>query len=199
MRKRDNRASSAAPVVPCHTRIRMAEDMSVRHSDLALVVARIDVDGAPHWLLRRHPKWGDWSLVGGHVEPDEVLDWMLTAVRESNEEMAPLRCGVDIEVEPLLDDITSWGPVASRSAHGAMTNYRVRWFQVRFLRDVAECLGRLPHADFALVPETELSSNSLVSSVAQRLLEETHRRTTTLPLAGHFEARAVPLRIAAPS
>ena len=57
----------------------MADDMSIRQPDLALVVARIDVDGTPHWLLRRHPKWGDWSLVGGHVEPDEVLDWMLTA------------------------------------------------------------------------------------------------------------------------
>lgn len=175
----------------------MAEPVTVRHSDLALVVARIDIGGTPHWLLRRHPKWGDWSLIGGHVEPDEVLDWMLTAVRESNEELAPLRCGVDIAVEPLLDDITSWGPVVSRSAQGAMTNYRVRWFQVRFLRDVAECLGRLPHADFALIPEPQISSSSLVSSVAVRLLEESHRRTTTLPLAGRFDAGTIPLRIAA--
>jgi len=45
----------------------------------------------------------------------------------------------------------------------------------------------------------EVRAGGGLSSVAQRLLEETHRRTTTLPLAGHFEARAVPLRIAAPS
>ena len=67
----------------------MAEPVTERHSDLALVLARVDVDGTPHWLLRRHAKWGDWSLIGGHVEPGEGDDWTLTAVREANEELEP--------------------------------------------------------------------------------------------------------------
>ena len=94
----------------------MAEPVTERHSDLALVLARVDVDGTPHWLLRRHAKWGDWSLIGGHVEPGEGDDWTLTAVREANEELEPLICGVDFVIEPLPLDVSSWGPVASRSA-----------------------------------------------------------------------------------
>lgn len=178
----------------------MAEPVSVRQSDLALVLARVDVDGVPHWLLRRHPKWGDWSLVGGHVEPDEVHDWAATAVRESNEELAPLVCGVDIAIDPLLDEVSSWGPVPSRSAGGALTNYRVRWFQVRFLRDAVECLQRLPQGDFALIPESEIRGASLgVSSVARRLLDETQRRPNLVRFAGRFHADTLPLRIALPT
>lgn len=176
----------------------MADPTHVRQSDLALVVVRIDVDGTPHWLLRRHPKWGDWSLVGGHVESDEVGDWMLTATREANEELAPLQSGIDFELAPLVEDVSSWGPVASRSAEGAMTNYRVRWFQARFLRDPAACLRRLPPADFALVTEAQIDSSPLVSSIARRLLDETRRRTAVIPLAGRFDGQSVPLRIATP-
>jgi 8-oxo-dGTP pyrophosphatase MutT (NUDIX family) len=174
----------------------MAEPVTERHSDLALVLARVDVDGTPHWLLRRHAKWGDWSLIGGHVEPGEGEDWTLTAVREANEELEPLTCGVDFVIEPLPLDVSSWGPVASRSADGAPTRYRARWFLARFLRDAAECLRRLPLGEFALVPEADIVTANLVSSVARRLLEETRRNMTALPFVGSFHARTVPLPIA---
>jgi hypothetical protein len=173
----------------------MASDVSVRHSDLALVLARIDVDGTPHWLLRRHPKWGDWSLVGGHVEADEQGDWLLTAVREANEELEPLVHGIDFVVRPLSVALSSWGPVASRSAGGAPTNYRARWYQARFLRDPAECLGRLPNEDFALIPESVIADAPWVSDVSRRLLEETRSIVDAMPFAGSFRAAAVPLRI----
>jgi NUDIX domain-containing protein len=173
----------------------MAADVIIRQSDLALVLARIDVDGVPHWLLRRHPKWGDWSLVGGHVEADERGDWSLTAVREANEELEPLVHGIDFVIEPLSSVLSSWGPVASRSAGGAPTNYRARWYQARFLRDAAECLGRLPHDDFALVPESAIVDARWVSSVARRLLEETRSLVQALPFAGSLRATAAPLPI----
>lgn len=167
-------------------------------SDLALVLARFDVDDSPHWLLRRHPKWGDWSLVGGHVEPGETENWSLTAVREANEELEPLVHGIDFVIEPLTPALSSWGPVASRSAGGTPTHYRARWYQARFLRDPAECLRRLPHDDFALVPESDIVGAHWVSDVARRLLEETRSIVQALPLAGKFHATAVPLRITSP-
>jgi hypothetical protein len=171
----------------------MAADVSIRQSDLALVLARIDIDGAAHWLLRRHPTWGDWSLVGGHVEADEREDWMRTAIREANEELEPLVCDVDFTIEPLPLPVSTWGPVASRSAGGAMTNYRVRWFQASFLRDAAECLRRLPRDEFALIPESEIVDARIVSNVARRLLEEASARVTTIPFAGTFRAPTIPL------
>jgi hypothetical protein len=167
-----------------------------RHSDLALVLARVDIDGAPHWLLRRHEKWGDWSLIGGHVEPNETADWTLTANREANEELEPLECGIDFAIDPLPLATSSWGPVASRSAGGTPTLYRARWFLARFLRDPAECLRRLPPGDFALVSESDIVTADVVSSVARLLLEETRRNMTALPFVGSFHARSLPLPIA---
>jgi 8-oxo-dGTP pyrophosphatase MutT (NUDIX family) len=171
----------------------MATPVTARQSDLALVLARVSIDGIAHWLLRRHPKWGDWSLVGGHVEPDEVDDWMRAATREVDEELAPLRCGIDLMVEPLLDDSTHWGPVASRSAHGTPTHYSVRWYHMRFLGDAAECLRRLPPDDFALIPESEISHAQGVSDVARRLLEIVREHPLAAPFAGQFTRPPVPL------
>ena len=73
-------------------------------------------------LLNAHHKWGDWSPVGGHVEPCDA-DWCAAAVREASEELAPLRYGEDIEVDPDEIGRLEWGPVASRSAGGALTQY----------------------------------------------------------------------------
>lgn len=176
----------------------MADDVSERQSDLALVLARVEIDGAPHWLLRRHAKWGDWSLVGGHVEPDERDDWMRTAVREANEELEPLVCGVDFTIEPLSLEPSSWGPVASRSAAGVMTRYRVRWFEARFLGDAAASLRRLPPEDFALVAESDIGATELVSSVVRRLLDETRAHVGSIPGAARVPAAAAPLRVALP-
>jgi hypothetical protein len=61
-------------------------------------------------------------------------------------------CGVDFVIEPLPLEVSRWGPIASRSAGGAPTLYRARWFLARLLRDADECLRRLPLGELALVP-----------------------------------------------
>lgn len=156
------------------------------------MLARFDVGGVPHWLLHRHRKWCDWSLVGGHVEPDERSDWMLTAMRESNEELDPLACGIDFAIDPLALPISAWGPVESRSAGGAMTTYRVRWFCARFLRDPTDCLQQLAREDFALVPEPALSTTPGVASVVLRLLHEAREQAVALPFAGTLPSAILP-------
>jgi 8-oxo-dGTP pyrophosphatase MutT (NUDIX family) len=176
----------------------MADDVNTpRHSDLAFVVARIAVDREPHWLLRRHAKWGDWSLVGGHVEADEREDWLRAATREAEEELEPLRHGVDFDVQPMPTSTTSWGPVASRSVAGTPTTYRVRWFVLSFLVDPGDCLAKLSPDDFLLVPESKLLVRDDVSDVTSRLLETLHGDPASIPLAGRIPVARAPHRLAA--
>jgi 8-oxo-dGTP pyrophosphatase MutT (NUDIX family) len=175
----------------------MADDVTTpRHSDLAFVVARIAVDREPYWLLRRHAKWGDWSLVGGHVEDDERDDWLRAARREADEELDPLRVGVDFEVEPMATSATSWGPVASRSVAGTPTTYCVRWFVLSFLADPADCLAKLSPDDFLLVPESKLLHRDDVSAVTSRLLDALRGDPASIPLAGRMPMTRTPPRLA---
>jgi hypothetical protein len=137
----------------------------MRCSDLALVVIRLILNAHPYQLLIKHPKWGDWSFVGGHVEAHEKNDWACAAVRECDEELAPLKHGEDFMLLPLLDQPLRWGPSTSRSAGGVPTIYTAQLFSLRFLRDPAECLLRLPRADFRLVRESAISADTLVARV----------------------------------
>lgn len=125
----------------------------MRKSTLALVLIRVDTD-RPKLLLMRHRKWNDWSLVGGHVEPEEKNDFAAAAARECNEELAPLKRGKDFVLLPLLLRPVQWGPVASKSAGGELTIYTAQFFELRFLCDPGACIDALFKAhpgDFRLV------------------------------------------------
>jgi len=131
----------------------------MRHSDLALVVIRLRVNAESVHVLIRHKQWNDWSFVGGHVEPHEKNEWARAAVRECNEELAPLKYSEDFTLIPLLDQPLRWGPVHSLSAGGELTTYTAQLFSLRFLRAPAECLAKLSARDFRLVRESELVSS----------------------------------------
>jgi 8-oxo-dGTP pyrophosphatase MutT (NUDIX family) len=109
-------------------------------------------------LLRRHKKWGDWSLVGGHVEESEMDDWSRAAAREATEELEPLVNNHDFVVTPIHREPITWGPEPSRSAHGERTTYHIQYYTLKFLRDPVALLVRLPATEFLLVPERELVS-----------------------------------------
>jgi 8-oxo-dGTP pyrophosphatase MutT (NUDIX family) len=128
----------------------------MRHSELALVIIRLNIGSEPYLVLMRHEKWNDWSLVGGHVEPHERNDWARAAKRECNEELAPLQYGKDFTLLPLLDRPFHWGPVPSRSAGNEPTTYTAQLFALRFLSPPAECLARLPASEFQLVREADV-------------------------------------------
>lgn len=132
----------------------------MRHSELSLVLIRLKVNAEPHHVLIWHNKWHDWSFVGGHVESHEKNDWARAAVRECNEELAPLAFGQDFTLLPLLDQPLRWGPVPSKSANNEPTLYTAQIFALRFLRSPADCLARLPVDEFCLVRESELIDNS---------------------------------------
>lgn len=126
----------------------------MRHSNLALVLIRIEIDAEPHLLLIRDRKWNDWTLVGGHVKSNERSDWALAAARECNKELAPLRYGRDFILLPLLSEPMKWGPLPSKSADGEATTYAAQLFALRFLAEPAECLRQLAPSEFRLVPES---------------------------------------------
>ena len=125
----------------------------MRTSKVAYVVVRLAIGGDEYFLMRVHEKWGDWSLVGGHLEPREAEadDWLGAARRESEEELVPLRNGSDFTLEQLSVGLTSWGPQESRSAGGALTNYEAAWFVLRFVHDPVRSLERLRKNEFMLV------------------------------------------------
>ncbi len=146
----------------------------MRHSDLALILIRLNIKSEAHMVLTRHQKWNDWTLIGGHVETDERNDWARAAVREANEELTPLRFGEDFILLPLLDEPIRWGPLPSKSAGNEPTIYTAQLFALRFLKAPLECLSRLPRDDFRIVRESDVSKGKTppegILSVAAKAL-----------------------------
>jgi 8-oxo-dGTP pyrophosphatase MutT (NUDIX family) len=147
----------------------------MRHSHIVYVLIRVPTPAGARLLLHLHEKWGDWSLVGGHVEDDERDDWAEAARREAGEELEPLAPGQDFVVSPMHAEPFTWGPEASRSARGERTIYHIQYYALTFLRDPVALLGKLPPSKFLLVNERELDStpHALGSPVrrANRYLE----------------------------
>ena len=161
-------------------------ESSVRTSQVAYIVVRLNVEGREYYLVNLHKKWGDWSLVGDHVEPDEAGDWFAAAKREPEEEPAPLRFGTDFILEPIPGGPSQWGPIAARPAGGAPTIHEAAWFSLRFLKNAAARLARLTPEAFCLVgKETALGNpGSLpVSSLLQRLQEALPDGLAAVPMA----------------
>ena len=170
----------------------MNAESETRHSNVAYVLAKLRLRGEDYALLRAHPKWGDWSLVGGHVEPTDAT-WQAAAAREVEEEMAPLRCGDDLEVQPLDVPASHWGPVLSRSASLRPTNYRAQWYVLRFKRDPSELLARLPPADFGLVRIADLAHTPNLSSIIERAGALLPEGWASLPLSWQENLDHLPL------
>lgn len=172
-----------------------------RTSELACVVIRLRIDERPHLLMRAHRAWKDWSFVGGHVEADESEDWLRAACRETEEEMAPLRCGLDVEVAPLALPASVWGPVASRSS-GKLTIYRAAWYHLRFLRDPALCLAALPSERFLLLDEENLRRRPRsrdISGLVAQLERVAPRGLDELPFAWPESCTRISMPVACPS
>lgn len=165
--------------------------LKMRHSDIAYVLIRLHAEGQDCFLLHRHPKWGDWSLVGGHVEADEEHDWLRSAAREAAEELAPLQLNADFKVQP-LELVLEWGPEPSLSAYGELTEYRAEYFLLRFLRDPRELLAHLPLSEFRLVPIASLERDPQVSRPVRLVLEKLRGRLAELPRSWSAELPRVP-------
>ena len=130
----------------------------MRHSHVVYVLIRLATTAGTWLLLRRHDKWGDWSLVGGHVENHEMHDWQLAAAREAEEELAPLKTDHDFKVRAIHPEPLVWGPEASRSAQGQRTMYHIQYYALEFMTDPLRNLRLLPASDFLLVDQQSIDT-----------------------------------------
>jgi 8-oxo-dGTP pyrophosphatase MutT (NUDIX family) len=105
-----------------------------RQSSLAQIFIKVRVGHDDCLLLMRHDKWGDWSLVGGHVEHGEEGD--------------------------LLREPITWGLEKSRSAGGKPTVYTAQFFALRLLVPADEALSRLDATRVVLVPQARLNASN---------------------------------------
>lgn len=158
---------------------------ATRRSDVVYIVVRLALHGQDYFLFRKHTSWGDWSLIGGHVEPEEQRDWSVAATRETEEELEPLRVGFDVRVSSLVPDEICWGPEPSRSSDNQPTYYKSRWYWLEFLRDPHECLRRLNPEDFILVPKDDLHSHEglVATNLIKRLENEITYGLDSIPYA----------------
>jgi hypothetical protein len=141
----------------------------MRKVALAHVVAKFQAEGDSYYLLYRHRKWGDWSLVGGHVEPGEEGLWVRTAVRETEEELRPLHNRRDFILVPLLSKPLTWGPLRSRSAAGELTLYTAQFFRMVFRRNPLQLLSSSVGSDIVLVRGEELVAHEKVAETVRIL------------------------------
>lgn len=166
----------------------------VRKSRVAYVLAKLKIRGQEYLLLNAHRKWGDWSLLGGHVEPSDS-DFWAAAARETSEELAPLRYGEDIEVKRDQLACSEWGPVSSVSAGGVPTNYQACWYLLQFKSDPQACLARLPRDEFRLMRLSDLTDSPDVSSIVKKLAQLLPGGWNALPLSWNDDLDDVPLRV----
>jgi hypothetical protein len=159
----------------------------VRRSRVAYVLAKLKVRGQEYLLLNAHHKWGDWSLLGGHVEPSDSDFWS-AAARETSEELY----GEDVEVQRDQLACSEWGPVSSVSAGGAPTKYQACWYLLRFKSNPRACLAQLPGDEFRLVRLSELNESSEVSSIVKKLAQLLPGGWSALPLSWSGELDDVP-------
>ena len=156
----------------------------MREIELAHVLIKLrGADDRSYYLLHRHEKWGDWTLVGGHVEPGEEGLWSRTAERETEEEMAPLQRARDFLLVPLLTRPVTWGPKPSRSAGGALTVYRAQFFRLVFRRDPASLLAPLAERGFILLSEDQLATDANVGDLVRQLEQHLEGGLSKLPAA----------------
>lgn len=155
----------------------------MRKVALAHVVVKFQVAGDSYYLLHRHRKWGDWSLVGGHVELGEEGLWARTAIRETEEELRPLRNRRDFILVPLLGKPLIWGPQRSRSAAGELTIYTAQFFRMVFRKNPLQLLSSLPERDIVFVHGEALIAHEQVAGMVRMLDKTLHGGLKAVPPA----------------
>lgn len=154
-----------------------------RHSDVAYIVVCLRIEGTPHFLLGRHKKWGDWSLLGGHVEPFEHGSWAAAAAREAQEELPPLRHRKDFVLVPIFSNPVVWGPDVSRSADDKPTMYQAQFFAMEFLAEPSAVFRRLDVHDLRLVPQGNVERDVGTAKPLRVLEARLSGGLTSIPLA----------------
>lgn len=155
----------------------------MRQSNVAYIVTCLNVDSAPHFLLLRHRKWGDWSLVGGHVESFRGESWAAAAMRETQEELPPLVHRKDFVLLPIFSTPVKWGPEISISAGNRETMYHAQFFAMEFMGDPRSIFTKLDAEELRLVPQNELEHSAEIAKPIRILCQRLRGGLTSIPRA----------------
>ena len=170
-----------------------------RHSVVSFVLLCLRIDGVPHFLLRHHRKWGDWSLAGGHLETNDGGSWAAAAVREVHEELPPLAHAKDFVLVPIFSRPLSWGPIASRSATNQPTTYEAQFFAMELLADPSRTFAQMDVHDLRLVSQSDLERAAMPTPLST-LRERLGGGLTSVPLgwAGSLRRSDLPMQLFEP-
>jgi 8-oxo-dGTP pyrophosphatase MutT (NUDIX family) len=152
----------------------------------AFVVCRFDAGGKPRIVLMKDPRWGDYTLIGGHEEPEDNKDLESTARRETLEELGCSPDSSGFRLFSLTDEI-SFGPTWSRSAH-RMKTYTFKYYGIRFACD-PEVRDGYNSAGFLLksFSAEKLARYSALFNVVKLFLATYRKGLTGVPLSWHDE------------
>jgi 8-oxo-dGTP pyrophosphatase MutT (NUDIX family) len=155
----------------------------------AFVVCRFDADGEPRIVLMKDPKWGDYTLIGGHEEPEDHNSLETTARRETLEELGCSQDSSDFKLWPLTGEIR-FGPTWSKSAR-RMKVYTFKYYGIRFSSDPLVNDG-YNKAGFLLkfFSADELMKHTTLSNVVKVFLAAYQKGLDGVPLSWQVESRS---------
>lgn len=160
----------------------MSGIVSEERTRCAFVVCRLDEDGEPRIVLINDPRWGDYTLIGGHEEPEDHYDLERTARRETLEELGCFPGCRDFKLQPLTEE-TRFGPVWSKSARCEKA-YTFKYYGIQFACDPNLKPG-YNDAGFLIrfFGEKELVSYSQISNVVRIFLTTYQKKLNCIPLS----------------
>jgi 8-oxo-dGTP pyrophosphatase MutT (NUDIX family) len=130
----------------------------------------------------KHPRWGDFTFIGGHEEPEDHQQLDITARRETLEELGLPEGRIEFQLFPLTDEIT-FGPIWSKSTH-CVKSYIFKYYGVKFHSDPHIRYGYNEAGSFIkLFSVGELQSQNAISNVVRVFLDRYAKGLDSVPLS----------------
>lgn len=150
-------------------------------SCLAYVSILLGTHTVDYTILCYSKRWKDWSFVGGHVKEHEREDWRLAAIRETEEEMHPLKYGVDFDISYCRNKLTL--PTRISKKTGLLTSYEVAIYNLQFLKDPTEFIRGMNGKELGLF---SLESKIPVSSTDCKIAPIVQNISEVIPVFSHY-------------
>jgi 8-oxo-dGTP pyrophosphatase MutT (NUDIX family) len=157
----------------------------------AFVICRINRDGEPHLLLVRDERWGDWTFIGGHEDPEDQHELERTARREALEELGSVCARAGFRLLSLTDEL-EFGPTWSKSA-GMSKRYCFKFYGMQFDREphLGEGVNEAGF-ELKLVKERDLPGKPGLSNVVNVFLATFKDKLECVPFSWSDERDRVP-------